>query len=487
MTKLKNRNPSLIVLAIFMLFLIAFIAVPFGLADLTDVKDYSGTAKFFAGEYRAKLRTSHSLLYGLMLTPYVKLTNNFFLLKFTSVIWLSLLILSVYYISGKNKKTLYLVLTCPLIWLMSPWLSPLPLVSLLSLWAYFLIKKFDSEEKFKYLFYSGLLIGLASALWEPALYVSFIFLLAFLYNKKLHHSILFIIAIFMAMIPNFILNQIIYGFPFYSLVKYFFAVIAFAIYNGAYEQGYSNPGFKAFLIMFLFMPSYFYIFFKKNNFIKYKKEVIFISLTFLFTLTNPQVRLLIIFTPIIILLLGRELNSKQLKRQISIFILLSLLAVSVYAIQISQDTNAPTIEKVLWQFPNIEFYNPRPHTLIESDLDKIAQDYANQVFVVGNTNDDYQGLAHLYWGDKIREFVSMEDYNLFFSNRTTIASKKVSSNSLPEFRREIWLEIGLGKNLNDPTDYKSIRYGISTSEDLDLPGFKFKKKYKVLSVFEKEN
>ena len=486
--ELKNISPLLLIfITILALFLIAFITVPYSLPDLTDVKDYSDTTKFFAGEYKAKLRTSHSILYGLMLTPYVKLTNSFFLLKFASAIWLSLLVLSIYYISGKNKKTLYLILACPLIWLMSPWLSPLPLVSLLFLWAYHSIKKFDSEEKFRYILFSGFLIGLASAIWDTAFYFSFIFLLAFLYNKKLSHSILFIIAVFIGMIPNLIVNQIVFDFPFYSLTKHFLAVIAFAVYNGAYEQGYSNPSFKSFLIIFLFIPFYFWIFFKKNNLKKYTKEVIFISLSFLFILTNPQLRLLILFIPIIILLLGKELDNKQTRRQIFIFILLSLLTLSIYVIQISYDTNARTIEKVFGQFPDIKFYNPPPYILIKLDLDEIALDYMGQVFVVGNTNDDYGELAHLYWDNKIKEFISIEDYNLFLSNSTAIVSKRISSNSLPEFRREIWFEIGLSKNSNDPTDYESIRYGISTSENLDIQGFKFKKKYQVLSVFEKEN
>ncbi len=480
-------NRILILITIILLFLIAFITVPYNLVDLTDVKDFSDTAKFFAGEYRAKLRTSHSLLYGLMLAPYVKLTSDFFLLKFASAFWLSLLILSVYYISNKNKKTLYLILVCPLIWYMSPWLSPLPPVSLLFLWAYYFIKKFDSEEKFKHIFYSGLLIGLASALWETAFYFSFIFLLAFLFDKKLYHSISFIIAVFIGMTPNLIVNQIAFGFPFYSLAKHFFAVVAFAIYNGAYEQGYSNPSLKSFFIILLYIPFYFYMFFKKNNFIKYRKEIIFISLSILFILTNPQLRLLIIFTPIIILLLGKELDNKQTKKQIFMFILLSLFAVSIYIIQISYDTNVRTIEKVLGEFPDIEFYNSSQYILIKSDLNEIAQDYAGQIFVVGNTNGDYGELAHLYWGDRIKEFVSMEDYNLFLSNSTIITSKKISSNSLPEFRREIWVEVGLGKNSKDNTNYESIKYGISMSENLDLPDFKFKKKYRVLSVFEKKS
>jgi len=200
------KNNFTILITIILLSFIAIATFPPSIIDPTDVKDFSDTAKFFAGQYKAKLRTAHSVLYGLLLSPYVKLADSFILLKIASAFWLSLLILSVYYISNKNKKTLWLIITSPLIWYMSPWLSPIPLVSLLFLWAYYFIKKFDSEEKFKHLFYSGLLIGLASALWETAFYFSFIFLLAFLYNKKLFHSILFIITVFIGMMPNLIVN-----------------------------------------------------------------------------------------------------------------------------------------------------------------------------------------------------------------------------------------------------------------------------------------
>ncbi len=484
--KSKNITPLFIILAaIFLLFLIAFIIVPYDIADLTDVNDYSDTAKLFAGEYHAKHRTSHSLLYGLMLTPYVELTNNFFLLKFASAFWLSLLILSLYYISGKNKKALLLLVINPVFWYLSPWLSPLPLVSLLFLWSYFFIKKFDSKEKFKHLFFSGFLIGLASALWETAFYFSFIFLLAFFYNKKLYHSILFFMAVFIGMVPNLIVNQIIFDFPFYSLAKHFFAVLAFAIYGGAYGQGYSNPSFRSFIIILLFIPFYFYLFFKKNNFKKYRKEVIFISLALLFILTNPQLRLLILFTPLILLLLGNELTIKQLKKQIFISLLLSLLTISPYLIQISHDTDARSIDKVLGNFPNIEFYNTPHYLLIKSDLHEIEKDYPGQVFLVGNTNDDYGRLAHLYWGDNIKEFVSLEDYELWLNKKTTIASQRISSNASQQFRREIWVEVGLGKNLNDRTNYEEIKYAIAPNNNFKLDNFKLIKSYEKLSIFEK--
>ena len=144
---LRMKNNAIILFVIISLFLLALITVPRDLLEATDVPDYSDTAKFFAGEYKAKYRSSHSIMYGLMLSPYVKLTESFFILKYASVFWLSLLILSIYYISNKDKRTLILFITSPFLCYMSPWLSPVPIVSLLFLWTYHFIAKFEKEEK----------------------------------------------------------------------------------------------------------------------------------------------------------------------------------------------------------------------------------------------------------------------------------------------------------------------------------------------------
>lgn len=486
---MKYKNTFLILTTIILLFLIGLLTFPPSLIDPTDVKDFSDTAKFFAGEYKAKLRTAHSILYGLLLSPYIKLTNSFILIKMASAFWLSLLILSIYYISNKNKKTLYLILACPLIWYMSPWLSPIHPVSLLFLWAYYFIKKFDSEGKSKHLFYSGLLIGLAAALWETAFYFSFIFLLAFLYNKKLYHSVSFIIAVFIGMLPNLVINQLIFNFPFYSLAKHAFAALAFALYGGAYNQGYSSGFIDIFMIL-LFTPFYIYIIYTKEHFKEYKKELIFVTLSILFILTNPQIRLLLLIIPIIILILGEKLTQKQLKIQFIIFVVLSIIAISPYIIQTKFElsgTKGASFEEIIGDIPKISFNPIFTDNIIKADLDKIAEDYPNEIFLVGPENDRYKHLAHLYWGNKIKEFVSIEDYNLFLQNKTAIVSKRISSNAPQEFRREIWIEVGLGKNSNDKTDYENIQYTISLNNNLDLSGFRLIKCYEKLCIFKRTN
>ncbi len=477
------RNSVLIITAIILIAIISIIAIPYDLLDVTDVKDFSDSAKFFAGEYKAKLRTSHSILYGLLLSPYVKIAKSFFLLKFFSVIWLSLLILSVYYISNKNRRTLLLFIASPLVWLMAPWLSPLPLVALLFLWAYYFIKQFNKKEEKKYIVYAGLLIGLAAALWDTALYISFIFLLAFLYDKKFYFSLIFIISVIVGLAPKLIVDQIFFGVVLYSTLKHLAAVFAFALYGGIYNQSYSI-GIAHLLITILFVPFFIYLFYKKKNFKGYKKPVIFITLTILFILTNPQIRLLITIMPIIIILLGETLDKKQFKVQLIIFIMLSSLVVFPYGAQIKYDTNGKYFTSLILSLPNLEFYEPKAK-FIQQDLDEIAKEYPNQVFVVGNTNDNYNELAHFYWGDGIKEFISLEDYKLFLNNETIIRSERIGSNASSDFRREIWFEIGIGKNRNDGTDYKSIRYAIASEKNLELDNFKLIKNYRELYLFEK--
>ena len=133
MTKKKSSNKTILLITLILLLIITLSTQYVG---ITDIGDYTVPAKFFAQEYDAKLRTSHSVIYGLMHSPFVKLTQNFTFMKISSVLWLFLTILSVYYISNKNKKALLLVITTPIIWYMAPWINPIQLSSLLFLWAY---------------------------------------------------------------------------------------------------------------------------------------------------------------------------------------------------------------------------------------------------------------------------------------------------------------------------------------------------------------
>jgi len=162
----KNEKALVIVVSL-LLILITLFSNFYG---STDVFDYSDVAKFFAGDYDAKIRTSHSYLYGFIHAPFIGLFDSYLAFKITSLISLFLIVYSVYWISGKDKRALWLMLLSPIVWYMAPWVSPIQLASLLFLWGYYWIKKYEKNAKVGELFYSGLLIGLAWAFWDAVLF-----------------------------------------------------------------------------------------------------------------------------------------------------------------------------------------------------------------------------------------------------------------------------------------------------------------------------
>ena len=486
MAGINLKNKHIILITILLLGLIALITVPRDLLDVTDLNDYSDTAKYFAGEYRADHRSSHSMIYGFVLSPFV-IFDSFVLLKIISIIWLILIIISIYYISNKNRKTLLLFLTAPLLWYMAPWLSPVQAAALFFLWAYHFVRKFENTGKNNYILYAGLLTGLATSFWDTALYYSAIFLVSFFYNKKFYLIWLFLSSMFLGLLPRLIFDQAVFGFAFFGILKNFLAVISFGTDGGIYQQGYNSQTFFRFLIFFIFIPICFFKFYKKKNFLDHKKTMIFLTLSLLFSLTDPVIKLIFFLLPIMILLLGENLNEKQFRIQITIFIFLTILVIVPYLIQFRYEVNARDIVEVVIKNENIKLIYPFTLDLIKSDLEKIEKDYPNEVFLVGPDKDYYRRFAHLYWGDRIKKFVSIEDYQLYFENKTIISSKEIRTNASGDLRREMWLEVGIGRNHNDNTDYNSIKYGLSLDEDdIGIIGFKLIKKYERLYLFEKQ-
>ena len=126
-----------IALAILVLLIVTLSTEFYGGADIYD---YADVAKFFSGKYIAKIRTSHSYLYGFIHTPFVSFMENYFIFKITSIMSLLLIVYSVYSISGKDKRALWLIFLSPIVWYMAPWISPIQLASLLFLWGYYFIK-----------------------------------------------------------------------------------------------------------------------------------------------------------------------------------------------------------------------------------------------------------------------------------------------------------------------------------------------------------
>lgn len=123
--------------------------------------------------------------------------------------------------------------------------------------------------------------------------------------------------------------------------------------------------------------------------------------------------------------------------------------------------------------------------ILHEDLDKLSDEFPNQVFIFGNGPDEYLERPLNYWGKGIT-FVSIQDYQLWLKGESVLFSKTFAPKSNIQNRREIWISGGISKNSGDNVDYASIKYALSNDDELSLDGFKLVKQYKTLNLFEKE-
>lgn len=479
-------NKKIVVTVIVFLSLVTILTKYYG---STDTGDYSDISKYFAGSYAAKIRSSHSYLYGTLHFPLLMLFKNFIMFKITSLIFLLLLVYSVYLASEKNKNCLWLMLLSPVVWYLSPWINPIQLSSLLFFLGYYSIKKYEKTEKLKFLFFSGIFIGLSWAFWDAIVFFSLILALVFLYNKKFYHFFLFSVFIVVGLLPKLLLDQFLLGFAFSGLMRYFFSIVAAVFFKGVY--GAMEPSniftfLTGLVAMLIFIPLFTYKISSKTMWKENKKAVLFIALVLLIILRHMQIRYLLLIVPIIIFEVAPKLNPSQVKRYLILFVIIDLIVIFPYIIQIKYSTNAEEFSSLLANFDNINILENQEALLIE-DLKSLEKDFPGRAFVIGNANDNYQLLARIYWGNKVKEFVSIEDYNLFFENKTILFEKKFMPVPGIEDRRQIWISGGINKNENDETDYESIEYGISIGEPLKLENFSFVKRYNLLYVSKKSS
>lgn len=468
--------------AIILLILLSLISLLTKFYGPTDSKDYASVAKFFAGEYAAKIRTSHSLLYGFIHAPLIKLFKSFWLMKLTSLLWLALLIISIYYLSGKNRKTLLLIVASPVVWYIGPWISSIQLSSLLFLWGFFFIRKYEKTLNKKYLFYSGVLFGLSWAFWNSVVFFLFFFIITFFYNKNVNHIALFLISILVGFFPLLIFDYLVYNFPFYSTIKFLFGAYAVTAYGGIYNgTNLLSSSIFSLIIFIIMMPFFSYVLILKKIFSENKRSILFLIFGFAFFLVNPQIRYLLFLWPILIIYLGKNLNDKQFKIQLIIFFVLSLLVVAPYVIQTKYSTNSPEFSSFIYNFGRWEINSTSTEELIlQEDMQKISSEHSDETFVIGPNDDDYAYLAMIYWGHDVKEFVSIQDYNLYFQNKSDLFEKKIIFRPKIKDRRQIWLGGGIQKNENDNTNYEKIKFAIGVGEPVNLENFKLVKKYNIL-------
>lgn len=456
----------------------------------TDIGDYSDTAKFFAGKNVADIRSSHSYLYGFVHSFFLRIFDSFIIFKITSLIFLLLIMLSVYYISNKDKKVFWMILLSPAIWYMAPWINPIQLSSLFFLWAWYFIRRYSVNNNLKNLFLSGLFVGLSWAFWDTALFFGLFLFIAFMFDKKLTYCVFFILAIFVGLLPRLLLDQIYAGSAFFSILKSTFGTFTNALFLGR-GSSYTSSLLKNFItlgLIFLSFPVLFWRNYKKSFFIKNFRTMIFLSLSITLIFINPQIRYTLILVPIMIVLASKDLDDFLFKRQIKFSLIIIALFIFPTIMQMGyyfNESEYSDITYVLTNLPDISISAFPDSYYLKKDLISLSKDYPDSVFIVGNKDDYYQKLAHIYWGEDIKELVSIQDYNLWLKNESVIFEKKFEIIPPPGDRRAIWISGGISRNVNDLTDYSAIKYGISLDSTFKVEGFYNIENYSRLTLWEK--
>lgn len=485
-----RKKSKIILIVIIVLFFLLTLSTKF--YGATDISDYSGVAKFSAGLLNSKIRSSHSYLYGFLHAPFVKLTHSFLSFKISSLLFSTLIVYSVYLISNRNKKAFWLMLFSPVLWYMAPWISPIQLASLFFLWAYYHIRKFDKTERIRNLFYAGMFIGLGWAVWDTIVFFGALLLLPYVFNQKLKYSLLAILGIAAGMLPRFLLDQHLFGFSLFSTTKSFFGAFtnAFLLGHGsAYgSQLEGSLNFVLFILILVSLPLYTWNLYKKQQISTNKKFIVFITLSILLILINPQIRYTLVLAPIIISELCKIMDSTKFKKQIIFSIIIIIVFIVPHVIQITHSfngSNGADITYVINKFGSNNLGTSFREDILRRDLNKIGSEFPREKILVTDTEDYYLYLATIYWGEEIEEFVSIQDYDLWDKNETTLFERRFEVIPKINSRRSIWIGGGINKNPNDITDYESIKFAISTKEKLTLEGFELVKKYDILYLHKK--
>jgi hypothetical protein len=478
-----------VALVVFLIIVLTLLTSYYG---TTDTGDYADSAKYFSGEYSAKIRSSHSYLLGFVHAPLVALTNSFIFFKVSSLVFLLLLVYSVYRITNRNKHALWLMLLSPSVWYMAPWINPIQIAALFFVWAYYFINRYEQKEgkELKNLAYAGMFIGLGWCFWDTVWLFGAALAFVFMFNKKVWHSLYLAAFVMVGLIPRMALDYSLFSFPFYSILKNFSAMIT-APLGGAAGLGSGNTPVTLLhlLPVLIIVPYLFWKLYKPKNFAENKKSMIFLSLGMLFILSNPQIRYTLILAPIIAILLVKTMGGRELNRLILVSGIISLLVAVPYAIEIAHplEVNGEAAEfaTIFAQPASVTFGGEWTKDRISNDLNKIIEDYPDRTFLVGNAADGYQTLADIYWGNEVKEFVSIQDYNLYLKNSTVLFEKKFMPSPKIDERRQIWIAGGMGRNVNDNTDYGAIEYAIGIGEKIDADGFELVEKYDVLYLSKK--
>lgn len=437
------------------LFIIVLLSYSFFTTKIgfTDSAEYINLAKEIRRISNTNVFVMHDMLYSLYLSFFLLLSKTAFILKLANVFWLIALAILFYFL--ENKKAFILLITSPIIHLVSIHISPLIAVVFFIYLAYFFFREYEKTANKLYLIFSGLSFGVLICLRTELIFITFLFSLIFFYNKTFKEFLIFLVSILPTLSVRFLIDYYYFGNPIYTIISFMGSIFLYQI------KDHPIIGFNWIFLLFMIAPLLFLIY--KLTYKKYKTEIIFLSLTLLFYLPNflsykGQLRFLLIIVPMLLILLSKVITKKQL-------ILNSICSLIVILIFVY-----PTFVSSIEEKQMIE------------DLNSIKKEFDIKTAIVTNGGAyAYPSVVTDYWAEKGPHYIWSRDYELFLQNKTIYGINSFKSKPKINVGKIIEFNAIVKQNrdslLNENFDDKELYFILNKNNE-----FKYNQDKKLLTI-----
>jgi hypothetical protein len=310
-----------------------------------DVYEYITIGKVLGGVDNLNIYVTHSILYSSIISIFLKVLPSMLTIKFVNLLCL-ILISFILYSYSKDKKAFIIFIFSPIVWYLSIQITPIILASLFLLLAYIFIEKGDKKS----FIISGICLGLSIAAYTPMLVISALFIITNFWKKKFNNVLLYLLLVFVGLMPRLILEMYFFGNPIYTFIRYFGAraIISIGLHEGASDFNLFGT-LKGILSLLAISPLIYKLSSLKKIGEQNKLYFVLLSMSFLLII-SPSIKYFFLLTPIIILLLSKILTQKEIK----IHLVISLILII---------------------FLTHSFFGVNEDVLIKEDIQKIVQDF----------------------------------------------------------------------------------------------------------------
>lgn len=440
--KIKEYLP-IILFAIFLILFASF-SQKIGFHDSSE---YITIAKNFAGIENVDLFSTHSILYPLIIFPFLKIWPSVVMLKLINVFWIFLISLVLFFWL-KDKRAFILFALSPLTWFVSIQTTPVLPASLFFLLAYIFLKK----DTIKYhLAYSGFFLGLSYAFYDPVIFLAVIFILTYFWDNRFYRVFSYLIMVGIGLLPRLILDYWIFKMPVYTMIRFFGTnmIVSLGLYPGT-TNAQILTNLSALFIVFAISPFLFKLY--KVKFKENKKDIIFLLISgILLLIRTAGLKYFLLISPIIIIHLSKVLSKKEIKWHciLSIFIIIGLTA---------------------------NFFTYSQEKNIQEDLKEINEEFPNIDYLITGTHEAV-GLAMFSWNDK-PYFAWLEDYKAMEENRSSLTGYEFPFNSGVSLRDQFVISADFRRANN-----RTYENSIFVSARGEIPGLEQDKCYRVLCLY----